>query len=851
MHSVRPFIRLTGALAALVLVLSLIQVATVVDARPAVSQTLASDLDNVATTSTRLAVDVTPGSRFGTPEAIGDINGDGTIDLAVGAYADSTAGESVGAVWILFMEPSGEVAAARRITSGEAGFGGGLLPGGNFGFRVAGLGDLNGDNVPDIAVSAHRSDRVHDTAGEVWILFLAADGSVQDWQVVTEGFGGLTANLRAEDQFGVDVAGLGDLDGDGVGDMAVGMWRRDGLAEDDGGVLIVFLRPDGQVKTYQEISAVAGWPGAPVGGHSGFGVSVDRIGDVNGDGVADIAVGSIEVRQDRGKVWVLMLQPDGVVIDAASIVPGQGAVPAVEPGARFGSSVAGLGDIDGDGTLELGVGAFGAADFAGAVWVLGVDDTGAAVDSVEIDVKGVDADDLFGHTISGVGDLDGDGAIELAIGSPGDDTRGEGTGSTYLVRFSAQAGVDSSATPDAAPPADPVPEPDPGADAAPEPEPGADAAPEPVDENEEPAPQRPRIRPNGDLDGDGIPNRVEGGGDIDADGIPNRADLDTDGDGIPDASEGLRDSDGDGVADFVEIDDDGDGLLTIDEGTGDADLDGLPDYRDPDTEVPAPQGPVTVEPPAAAPDPEGATDAGNEPDVEDPGAEGPQVLDPEIDVPEADEPTEQPTATAAPTEEPTATAEPTEEPTATEVPEATTSEPADEGSPRVDPAVDREPDLAVMELNVTAPQEMIIGEPATIQLEIINRGPEPSAGTVAQVLIPDGFTVARADVPDDCWLTAGAVSCEVGALAVSQSVTKSIKAEVLGKVRSAEIEALVPAAGGARTVSTGPVAIIEAPTPGDVADGLRSRQGAMALVALTVLLCGGILFALTREAADA
>ena len=87
-----------------------------------------------------------------------------------------------------------------------------------------------------------------------------------------------------------------------------------------------------------------------------------------------------------------------------------------------------------------------------------------------------------------------------------------------------------------------------------------------------------------DSDGDGIPDSVEGAGDVDGDGIPNYLDLDSDGDGIPDSVEGDGDADGDGIPNFLDTDSDGDGIPDADEGAGDADGDGIPNYLDTDSD---------------------------------------------------------------------------------------------------------------------------------------------------------------------------------------------------------------------------------------------------------------------------
>ena len=92
------------------------------------------------------------------------------------------------------------------------------------------------------------------------------------------------------------------------------------------------------------------------------------------------------------------------------------------------------------------------------------------------------------------------------------------------------------------------------------------------------------VNPDGDSDGDGIPNNEEGAGDADGDGTPNYLDDDSDGDTISDATEGTGDPDGDGTPNFLDDDSDGDTILDAVEGAGDADGDGTPNFLDDDSD---------------------------------------------------------------------------------------------------------------------------------------------------------------------------------------------------------------------------------------------------------------------------
>jgi hypothetical protein len=121
--------------------------------------------------------------RFGSAIAdIGDVNGDGIVDLAVGAPNDDDGPVNAGAVWILFMRMDGKVESKQKISSNSGGFDGNLDTDDQFGAAVAGIGDLDNDGTPDIAVGAPGNDDGGTDRGGVWILFLNADGRVRDQQ---------------------------------------------------------------------------------------------------------------------------------------------------------------------------------------------------------------------------------------------------------------------------------------------------------------------------------------------------------------------------------------------------------------------------------------------------------------------------------------------------------------------------------------------------------------------------------------------------------------------------------------------------------------------------------------------
>jgi hypothetical protein len=784
-------------------------------------------------------------SRLGPPVVVGDIDGDGVTDYAVGAYADSLAGEGTGAVYLVLMNADGSVREQQRVSIGAGGFEGELLPGSGFGFRLAALGDVDGDGTPDLAVSAYRSDRQGDSKGEIWILFLSPDGTVRDWQVITDGYAEFLVGLREGDQFGVDLTPIGDIDGNGVTDLAVGAWRRDAdpndLEGDQGAIFLLTLDRNGRTITTTELSAATGWP-APLGVGDGLGVGVSLVGDLDGNGTQDLAVGAPGTNGDTGAVHIALMNPDGTVGSVRVLTPGDGVIPALEPGARFGATVEGLGDVDGDGFPDLAVGAFGVGGFRGVVWSFGLAADGSAQTARRLPMPDRDPDDLYGHTIAAVRNGSAP-ATALLVGAPGDDAAGTDAGAVYVVPLveasdadgddaDAERGPEGDLDGDGIPngvegrgdsDGDGIPDrldTDSDNDGIPDwaevdPETGLD-----IDSDGDGIPDR--LDP--DDDGDGIPTAVEGRRDPDIDLIPNHLDLDSDGDGIPDAVEGAGDADGDGVPNFLDLDSDGDGIRDAVEGAGDADGDGVPDFLDPDPEPPrgdpggGDEAGGATDPVDSGPDTSADTGAGDdtaEPEP-DPGADADQGADPAPgQTPDADADPDQSTDEDADGE---AIADPVEEPTA----------------------------RAAVSVRVLAPDQLVAGQPNELILSVINAGPDPASMAEASMLIPDGVRIDVDRLPEDCRISEDEVMCRFGTLDVDERAVRSIVADVDPGTEDVEFAASVRAPEGRAQGTSGPLGVINDGI-GRAADELGTPLGALIAVVLVALIAGAGILALTRQ----
>ena len=384
--------------------------------------------------------------RFGRSIAVlGDLDGNGAPDLAVGAYEDDDGGGNQGAVWILFLDSDGSVVSQQKISETSGGFGGALDPLDNFGTCVEALGDLDGNGVCDLAVGALHDDDGGTNQGAVWILFLDPGGTVAGHQKISETSGGFGGVLDSGDRFGASVASLGDSGGGEIR-LAVGAdWDDDG-GTNQGAIWIVSVKPDGTVSSQQKISETEGGFAGVLAPEDFFGVATESVGDVDGNGVADLAVGAVgddDGGSAQGAAWILFLNANGTVAGEQKISESEGGFGGdLDPDEDFAIALASLGDLDGDGLLDLAVGA-GLDDDGdsnqGAVWILALNPDGTVAAERKIsETSGgfggtLDVGDRFGTGLAPLGDLDGDGVLDLAVGAINDDDGGTDQGAVWIL----------------------------------------------------------------------------------------------------------------------------------------------------------------------------------------------------------------------------------------------------------------------------------------------------------------------------------------------------------------------------------------------------------------------------------
>ena len=313
----------------------------------------------------------------------GDVNGDGFDDLIIGAHRADPNGLNnsfdSGASYVVFGKESGDVVELSDIEIGRGTFGF-MIAGGieksYYNQSVSGAGDVNGDGLADLIVGAPLGGAGR--TGISFVVFGKADNmTINLSDISLNNIGGFVINgVSSLDQSGQSVSGAGDVNGDGKDDLIVGSFKDDPNGSNSGASFVVFGKADTTAVALSDIEGEVLNPidldgNAILDDPSGFvingvaegdlsGTSVSGAGDVNGDGLDDLIIGASHDDpngSNSGAGFVVFGKAGSEVVELSAIGTGGFAINGISAGDATGSSVSGAGDVNGDGLDDVIIGA--------------------------------------------------------------------------------------------------------------------------------------------------------------------------------------------------------------------------------------------------------------------------------------------------------------------------------------------------------------------------------------------------------------------------------------------------------------------------------------------------------------
>jgi hypothetical protein len=347
---------------------------------------------------------------------VGDLDADGYCDFAVGASGDPSRAR----VEVYRGRPSGD---PERLFTLFA-----PTPGARFGFALDGAGDVDSDGYADLVIGAPREEG--DRGGSA---YLVRGGAPPDGVLLPLG-----EDLGGAPTYGWAVAGVGDVDADTFADVVV---THPNDIEDPEGAAVVYrgsAHPEELDSVRVSTSFVSPGLYSPP-----FGLSVSAAGDVNGDAIPDMLFGAPIGGAFRTSYAEVISLGTSVFPDGSSFI-----LENPEPGSAFGFSVANAGDLNADGADDLAVSAIYIG--GGRIYVYPGSVRPFSVPPFELSA---DESIQLGWSMAGAGDVDGDGHDDLVVGAPSldldDGNAGEawlcfgGTGATMLDRRMILRGTDA------------------------------------------------------------------------------------------------------------------------------------------------------------------------------------------------------------------------------------------------------------------------------------------------------------------------------------------------------------------------------------------------------------------------
>ncbi len=380
----------------------------------------------------------------------GDIDDDGFDDVLVGAPGFDT-DELRGRAYLVRGRAETTVVDLSAIEAGDTTVGVAFtgLPFGRVGVALDGGRDVDGDGLPDLLLAAPATDQEMVTPSTYLLFDFPLDSTPVDLTTLLPAQGSTLAGLFGE-WSGRPARLLGDIDGDGLSDFAVG----DRLGPDLRGVAYVRLSSQGvgDFDAAQLLLGIGGFAVQGIDAEDQLGNAISGAGDFDGDGIEDLLLGApgrVFGKAEGGVAYLMFggqLSPPPTLADLEAGIGGMVIVGDDTTFAQTGFAVQGIGDFNGDGRDDLVVSSPSVFDVTNqgcltgrSYIVFGNDEPGpvllstiaTGVGGLAIDSESAKKMDCAGWSLGAAGDTDGDGLTDIVIGAP---RVGDFAGRAYVVR---------------------------------------------------------------------------------------------------------------------------------------------------------------------------------------------------------------------------------------------------------------------------------------------------------------------------------------------------------------------------------------------------------------------------------